>query len=90
MPFDVDPNHGGPDDPAHNRDALRAVAGACVEMAAINAKANGLCLRCVRNMIIGRLIIAEMLDVPPSDRKEAVERYRAMLNNLFAGILEGP
>lgn len=91
MPFDEDPDHGdGPNDPRHNREHLSLVVSACVEMASINAKANDLCERCVRNMIIGRLLIAEFETIKPEKRAVAADTYRRMMNGLLDSLAKMP
>jgi hypothetical protein len=91
MPFDEDPSHGdGPNDPRHNREHLSLVAGACVEMATLNAKANDLCERCVRNIIIGRLLISEFESIRPEKRAAAAEHYRGLMNQLLDSLAKLP
>lgn len=91
MPFDdEDSGHGGPGDPRHDKAGIGMVAAACVEMAEINAEANGLCFRCVRNTIVGRLIIRDIETMKPERRAQAIESYRGLLNSLLDGLAKMP
>jgi len=89
MPFDDDNNDdhgGGPGDPSHNREHLSMVANACIEMAALNSETNNLCARCVRNMIIGRLLVSEFESIRPEMRAAAAEKYRGLMNQLLDSL----